>query len=219
MDEMGRCIGRSKANVSLWESGRHRPSAEMLTLISSLTGYPLPGEFNDTLTPESELKAMLIGAGVDEGAFLPPQPIEIKGFSSNDQYTPDLVIQRENHDEPLLVEVVSAPASRASRINIAALRIRLAHARCNVLICSPDRASVDAILAALKEAPSPFTLKTASLVGAGGNQPDAWPFQRIKAGRWAALSEGARGYIEAKLETLIEQAEAEAKHSGNRSAA
>lgn len=49
--------------------------------------------------------------------------------------------------------------------------------------------------------------------------PPLWPFRRIKIERWESLSQDARGYIEAKLETLIEQAEAEAKHSGNRSVA
>lgn len=49
--------------------------------------------------------------------------------------------------------------------------------------------------------------------------PPLWPFRRIKIERWESLSQDARGYIEAKLETLIEQAEAEAKHLGNRSAA
>lgn len=35
-------LGRSKANIGHWETGKHAPSLEQLGQISTLTGYPLP---------------------------------------------------------------------------------------------------------------------------------------------------------------------------------
>jgi SOS-response transcriptional repressor LexA len=39
---LGDAIGRSKANIGHWETGKHSPSIEQVAQISMLTGYPLP---------------------------------------------------------------------------------------------------------------------------------------------------------------------------------
>jgi len=33
-------LGRTKANISAWEAGRHRPSVDQLRMISEFTGFP-----------------------------------------------------------------------------------------------------------------------------------------------------------------------------------
>lgn len=40
--ELGDAIGRTKANVGHWETGKHSPSIDQIAQISKLTGYPLP---------------------------------------------------------------------------------------------------------------------------------------------------------------------------------
>lgn len=39
---LGDEVGRTKANVAHWESGKHPPSYAQVTQISALTGYPMP---------------------------------------------------------------------------------------------------------------------------------------------------------------------------------
>lgn len=41
-EQLGEAIGRTKANVGHWETGKHAPSIEQLSQISVLTGFPLP---------------------------------------------------------------------------------------------------------------------------------------------------------------------------------
>lgn len=40
--ELGEQMGRTKANIGHWETGKHAPSADQLVQISQLTGYALP---------------------------------------------------------------------------------------------------------------------------------------------------------------------------------
>jgi len=41
--ELGDAVGRSKANVAMWERGSHKPSYEQIVQISKQTGFPMPG--------------------------------------------------------------------------------------------------------------------------------------------------------------------------------
>lgn len=41
-EQLGECIGRTKANVGHWETGKHAPSLEQVAAISVATGYPAP---------------------------------------------------------------------------------------------------------------------------------------------------------------------------------
>lgn len=41
-EQLGECIGRTKANVGHWETGKHAPSLEQVSAISLATGYPAP---------------------------------------------------------------------------------------------------------------------------------------------------------------------------------
>lgn len=43
-EQLGELVGRTKANVGHWETGKHAPSYEMLKQIASKTGYPMIGE-------------------------------------------------------------------------------------------------------------------------------------------------------------------------------
>lgn len=40
--QLGEQLGRTKGNVGHWETGKHAPSIEQITQISTATGYPLP---------------------------------------------------------------------------------------------------------------------------------------------------------------------------------
>lgn len=40
--QLGDAIGRTKANVGHWETGKHSPSIDQLALVSKLTEFPLP---------------------------------------------------------------------------------------------------------------------------------------------------------------------------------
>lgn len=40
--QLGEAVGRTKANVGHWETGKHAPSVEQMAQISLATGYPLP---------------------------------------------------------------------------------------------------------------------------------------------------------------------------------
>ena len=41
-EQLGECIGRTKANVGHWETGKHAPSLDQVAAISMATGYPAP---------------------------------------------------------------------------------------------------------------------------------------------------------------------------------
>ncbi len=41
-EQLGEAVGRTKANIGHWETGKHAPSAEQLVQVSQVTGYPLP---------------------------------------------------------------------------------------------------------------------------------------------------------------------------------
>ncbi len=43
-EALGEALGRTKANISSWEKGRHTPSIEQLLKISQITNYALPPE-------------------------------------------------------------------------------------------------------------------------------------------------------------------------------
>jgi transcriptional regulator with XRE-family HTH domain len=43
LQQLGEQLGRTKANVGHWETGKHSPSYVQLLKISDLTGLPLPG--------------------------------------------------------------------------------------------------------------------------------------------------------------------------------
>lgn len=40
--QLGEAVGRTKANIGHWETGKHAPSVEQVAQISNATGYPLP---------------------------------------------------------------------------------------------------------------------------------------------------------------------------------
>lgn len=40
--DLGDAVGRSKANIGHWETGKHFPSVDQLAQISIATGYPMP---------------------------------------------------------------------------------------------------------------------------------------------------------------------------------
>lgn len=40
--ELGNSLGRSKANIGHWETGKHEPSISQVDQISRLTNYPAP---------------------------------------------------------------------------------------------------------------------------------------------------------------------------------
>lgn len=40
--QLGNAVGRTKANIGHWETGKHSPSTEQLVQISIATGHPLP---------------------------------------------------------------------------------------------------------------------------------------------------------------------------------
>jgi transcriptional regulator with XRE-family HTH domain len=42
LQQLGEAVGRTKANVGHWESGKHSPSFAQLVQISDATGFPMP---------------------------------------------------------------------------------------------------------------------------------------------------------------------------------
>lgn len=42
-EQLGEKLGRTKANVGHWETGKHEPSFDQMRRISEITGHPLPG--------------------------------------------------------------------------------------------------------------------------------------------------------------------------------
>lgn len=40
--QLGDAVGRSKANVAMWENGSHKPSYEQIVQIARQTGFPMP---------------------------------------------------------------------------------------------------------------------------------------------------------------------------------
>ncbi len=62
LEQLGEQIGRSKANVGHWETGKHNPSYEQLLQISDITGYPMPGNTEQANTPR--------GSNVSDGPII-----------------------------------------------------------------------------------------------------------------------------------------------------
>lgn len=46
-EKLGEAVGRSKANVALWESGKHSPSYSQVVEIARHTGFPTPDNLGD----------------------------------------------------------------------------------------------------------------------------------------------------------------------------
>jgi transcriptional regulator with XRE-family HTH domain len=42
-EQLGEKLGRTKANVGHWETGKHEPSFDQMRRISEVTGHPMPG--------------------------------------------------------------------------------------------------------------------------------------------------------------------------------
>lgn len=42
LEQLGELVGRTKANVSHWEKGKHSPSYAQMLVLSRVTGHPLP---------------------------------------------------------------------------------------------------------------------------------------------------------------------------------
>lgn len=59
MAKLGEAVGRTKANVSGWENGRHEPSISQIDMISKLTGYPPPWVTDESWPLTHEMLAAL----------------------------------------------------------------------------------------------------------------------------------------------------------------
>lgn len=46
LESLGGMLGRTKANVSHWENGLHKPSFSQILKISEITGYPIPSSID-----------------------------------------------------------------------------------------------------------------------------------------------------------------------------
>lgn len=56
--QLGEAVGRTKANIGHWETGKHAPSYEQLVLISQQTGYPLPAAGASSFEPSNVEEAL-----------------------------------------------------------------------------------------------------------------------------------------------------------------
>lgn len=56
--QLGEAVGRTKANVGHWETGKHEPKLDLIEAISRETGYPPPafGGIESNVGPALELK-------------------------------------------------------------------------------------------------------------------------------------------------------------------
>lgn len=56
--QLGEAVGRTKANVGHWETGKHEPKLDLIEAISRETGYPPPslGGVESNVEPALELK-------------------------------------------------------------------------------------------------------------------------------------------------------------------
>lgn len=73
-EQLGEKLGVTKANVSSWETGRHKPSYEQIQRIAALSKLPLPGtEENQPINfgkpIGAQLEEMLQESGLDAAAF------------------------------------------------------------------------------------------------------------------------------------------------------
>lgn len=56
--QLGDAVGRTKANVGHWETGKHEPKLDLIEAIAQQTGYPPPrlGSIESNVEPALELK-------------------------------------------------------------------------------------------------------------------------------------------------------------------